>query len=146
MHTQKPPNYFPGMGFPYSSYPTPYLPPGHGWYGPYTNPGPQPVPSAPQHVTAPVKYPSIISWLRYCDNHADCAGGDFSSVAWKFDKEGYHHIEQLTGSRVSIDSLSQWLEISKGTADLLICYAEQDVECVKVGMFLWELVHNGELL
>lgn len=55
--------------------------------------------------------------------------------AWKFDQEGYRRINQLTTERTSVEKLSQWLGIGKGTADLLMQYAQEDVDQVKAGMF-----------
>ena len=36
---------------------------------------------------------------------------------------------------MSVEKLSEWLNIGKGTADLIIQYVEEDVELVKAGMF-----------
>ena len=55
--------------------------------------------------------------------------------AGKFDEEGYCRINQLTGNRISVEKLSTWLNIGKGTADVLIQYAEEDMELLKVGTF-----------
>jgi hypothetical protein len=59
--------------------------------------------------------------------------------AEKFDQEGYRRINQLTGNHISVEKLSDWLAIGKGTADLLIQYAEEDMELVKAGKFLMTL-------
>ena len=60
-----------------------------------------------------------------------------------FDREGFCRIHQLTGDRITVEKLSDWLGIDKGTADLLICYAEEDVEYVWVGTFTMALGDDG---
>jgi hypothetical protein len=121
-------------GFPYGYYPPPYPPPyPPTWHG-YSQ-GP---PSTLNPAGAPiikVNYPMIIPWLNYCDKHPERCGEDFSAHADKFNKEGYRRLHQLTGDRVSVEKLSDWLGIGKGTADLLIRYAEEDLELVKAGTF-----------
>jgi hypothetical protein len=49
--------------------------------------------------------------------------------------KGYHRINQLTGDHISVEKLSDWLGIGKGTVDLLIQYVEEDVELVKASTF-----------
>jgi hypothetical protein len=83
----------------------------------------------------PVQYPLITQWLKYCDSHPTRCGEDLGDHADKFSKEGYCHINQLTGDHISVEKLSYWLGIGKGTADLLIQYAEEDVELVKASTF-----------
>src|SRR6266481_7094615 len=122
--------------FPYGYYPPPgpYGPP--AWFGPPTtghiqgHPQYGQVPGYEQTCVLPpaskIEYPKISEWLEYCDQHPECCGENLSDHGWKFDKEGYRHIHQLTGDRVTVEKLSEWLMISKGTADLLIRYAEED--------------------
>ena len=43
---------------------------------------------------------------------------------------------------MSVEKLSDWLNIGKGTADLIIQYAEEDMELIKAGMFSMELADN----
>ena len=50
-----------------------------------------------------------------------------------FDGEGFVTIDQLVGPRVNIEKLSEWLGIGKGTADLILRYAEMDIGLVKAG-------------
>jgi hypothetical protein len=85
----------------------------------------------------------IPAWLTYCDQHPQRRGEDFSSHASKFDKEGYRRIHQLTGDRITVEKLSDWLSIGKGIADLLIRYAEEDVELVKAGTFSMVFADGG---
>ena len=89
-----------------------------------------------------VKIPMIHAWLGYCDKHPDRQGEEFSEYAEKFDQQGYHQINQLTGDHMSVEKLSDWLNIGKGTADLIIQYAEEDMELIKAGMFSMKLVDN----
>lgn len=131
----------PSMPFMYNYYPSPY-PTAPGWY-------PQPPPHAPNLMPAPnqalpvhqgppapkVEYPKIADWLKYCDLHPDRRGEDFSVHQLKFDQEGYRRINQLVGNRMTVEKLSEWLGIGKGTADLLIQYAEEDMELVRGGTF-----------
>jgi hypothetical protein len=111
------------------------------WYGQPMDasrlPGPaglQPVPAA----TA-VIYPSISDWLNYCDSHPNRAGEDFKTHIAVFDRHGYRRINQLTGPRMTVEKLSEWLSIGVGTADLLIQYAEEDVVLIKNGLFSMKL-------
>ena len=72
-----------------------------------------------------IDYPQITAWLQYCDNHASRSGEDFCLLARKFSDQGYRRIHQLTSRR-----------IGKGTADLLIEYADEDAELVESGVTL----------
>jgi hypothetical protein len=130
----------PAMGFPYGYYPPPFPPPST-WYSQPSNPVPGPAPTplpAPRKTIKISDYPQITTWLNYCDSHPDRRGEYLSSHAEKFDQEGYRRINQLTGDRVSVEKLSDWLGIGKGTADLLIRYAEEDIELIKDGIFTME--------
>lgn len=134
-----PPGPPPPMNFPYSYYPPPYMLP--QWYAQ------PPPPAAPPMLPTPnlalpalkpsvdIEYPKISEWLAYCDQHPARRGEDFSAHVRKFNNEGYRRIHQLTGDRISVEKLSDWLSIGKGTADLLIRYAEEDVERIKAGTF-----------
>ena len=82
---------------------------------------------------ADLDYPLITRWLSYCDQHARRGGRDLSKHAVAFDDEGFVTIDQLVGPRVNIEKLSEWLGIRKGTADLILRYAEMDVGLVKAG-------------
>jgi hypothetical protein len=80
----------------------------------------------------------ISPWLAYCDRHPNRHGEDFQAHTEKFRDEGYRRINQLTGERMSVEKLSAWLSIGKGTADLLIQYAEEDVALAKAGMLVMD--------
>ena len=56
-------------------------------------------------------------------------------LAEKFEEQGYHTIEQLTSTRITVVDLSTWLGIGKHTADLIIQYADEDRNLVRNGMF-----------
>jgi hypothetical protein len=86
-----------------------------------------------------VIYPSISDWLNYCDSHPNRAGEDFKTHIAVFDRHGYRRINQLTGPRMTVEKLSEWLSIGVGTADLLIQYAEEDVVLIKNGLFSMKL-------
>ena len=118
---------WPGAGFP--------QPPGPG---PQANP--TALPSAPRKQ---VRGPNISEWLQHCDQ-VPGRGGFFYSLADKFAKEGYRTIDQLTNHRMTVENLSNWLAIGKGTADLIIQYAEEDMELVRDGKFTMELVHGDD--
>lgn len=81
------------------------------------------------------------AWLEHCDEHSDRKGEYFSEYADKFDEQGYRRINQLTGNRMSVEKLANLLGIGMGTADLLIQYAEEDMELVKAGTFSMELTY-----
>ena len=90
-----------------------------------------PMTSVPQ--MQPVNYPMITEWLTFCDNHPQRSGEDFGSLVPKFDKEGFRRLHQLTGDRITVEKLSDWLGIGKGTADLILGYAEEDVAAIRAG-------------
>jgi hypothetical protein len=83
----------------------------------------QPNPTLPPR---PVKGPRILEWLRYCNCIPGHNGEALFSLAYKFDKQGYQTIDQLTRNWMSVENLSNWLHIGRGTADLIIQYTEED--------------------
>jgi len=132
----------PALPMPYGFYP----PPNPFFANPMQWPGPGfPQPHGPQGYGAPqanpipplrhVRGPRISEWLQFCDRVPGRDGEIFFGLADRFDHQGYRTIDQLTGSRVSVGNLSNWLEIGKGTADLLIQYAEEDMALVRNGGF-----------
>lgn len=92
---------------------------------------PQPV--APDTEAADLDYPLITKWLTYCNQHACQGGWDLSKYTATFDVEGFVTIDQLVGPQVDIKKLSEWLQIGKGTADLILRYAEIDISLIKAG-------------
>lgn len=127
----------PPTGFPYGYYPPPYPISGWSGYPPPPPPAPNPtllgLPTVNQFLK--LDYPRIPAWLDYCDRHPDRCSENFSAYADTFNAEGYRRINQLTRDHISVENLSAWLGIGKGTADLLIGYAEEDVELLKAGKF-----------
>lgn len=87
--------------------------------------------------------PQISHWLKYCDRVPGRDGENFSALADKFSIQGYRTIDQLTGTRMSVENLSNWLGIGKGTADLIIGYAEEDMSLVSEGNFTMGLEPVG---
>ena len=136
----------PLVPMPYGFYPSPnqmFLPPQIGpqqsWLpqlGPF---GPQPAlqPNSAASGAPPkiVKGPAIGDWLWYCDFHPDRKGEDFASLATKFYAEGFRNLFQITSAKVSIEKLSDWLGIGKGTAQIIIEYADEDIVSVREGTF-----------
>jgi hypothetical protein len=116
---------WPGAGFPQL--------PGQG--GPLAQANPTALPTAPPRQ---VRGPNILEWLQYCDHVPGRGEFFYYGLAAKFTREGYHTIDQLTGSRMTVENLSNWLEIGKGTADLIIQYAEEDMALVRDGNFKME--------
>ena len=119
----------------------------HGWPGqpppagfhPNMMPGfQQPAPIVPT-----TKGPTICDWLDHCDHLPDCQAPLFFTLLEKFRRQGYQTIDQLTSSRVTVADLSSWLDIGKGTADLIIAYADQDMALVRNGMFKLESAPTG---
>jgi hypothetical protein len=93
-------------------------------------------PAGPQPLA---NIPKIPEWLAYCDRHRECEGDNLSALAIKFGEQGFHRIDQLTGGQnhfAMVEKLSEWLQIGKGTADLIVWYAEEDLELVKSGSFV----------
>jgi len=87
-----------------------------------------------QHQIQPtVACPNITEWLRYCDKHPQPSGDDLSAHIPKFEDQGYRQIDQIT--RATIEQLSDWLNIGKGIADLMISYAREDVRLLNEGRF-----------
>ena len=82
-----------------------------------------------------VKGPPISNWLWHCDLHPDHEGKDFSSLTAKFYAKGFRNLLQLTSGRTSIEKLSNWLGIGKGTSDLIIGYTDEDIALVHEGTF-----------
>jgi hypothetical protein len=127
---------------PYGFYPSPHMyfpnlmqqqwlsfpqPPGSHAHG-----IPQPNPTLPLR---PVKGPHIAEWLQYCNCIPGHDGKAFFSLAYKFDEQGYQTIDQLTRNQMLVQNLSNWLHIGRGTADLIIQYAEEDMALVREGKF-----------
>ena len=125
--------------------PFPYFPPPHMYFP--LNPWPvnsqlapstsQPAGSHQNSTTWPksVKGPVISTWLCYCDNHPDCCGENLTTLTGNFDEQGYQTINQLTSACMSIENLSSWIKIGKGTADYIIQYADEDMALVNDGKF-----------
>jgi len=80
-------------------------------------------------------YPMIVDWLAFCDNHPQHSSENFSGLGTKFDKEGFRCLHQLTGDHITVEKLSEWLGIGKGTADLILGYAEEDTAAIRTGAF-----------
>ena len=76
-------------------------------------------------------YPSIAEWLNHCDRHPKRSSYKLGRYADVFEKEGFMSLDQLIGPRITIENLAGWLSLGKGTTDLIIRYAEQDVLLVK---------------
>lgn len=133
----------PPMAMPYGVYPPPqaYFPgPYQQWFPGFHAPSPTGMPSYPGLPTPPVQnhieVPKISDWLRYCDKHPGRWGDNlFALAGYKLEQEGYRRIDQLTRDHISVENLSSWLSIGKGTADLIIRYADEDMILVKVGQF-----------
>ena len=106
---------------PYTIYPShPYFPTmlmqPQGW--PSIPPGSQPmVPGVPHYgPNTPIKSikgPAICDWLDHCDYLPDCEGPSFGTIAGKFKQQGYHSVNQLTSSHMTVADLSTWLDIRK---------------------------------
>ena len=107
-------------------------PPGTQAYGAPPPNGPNPTPPLKQ-----VRGPQISAWLQYCDRLPGRDGDDLSALTDKFRMQGYRTIDQL--AQMSVENLSNWLEIGKGTADLIIRYAEEDMAFVRAGNFTMDL-------
>jgi hypothetical protein len=126
------------------SMPYGFFPPPYAYSAQSTAPAPPPTPApAPPPIAAAaaanpaikINYPAIATWFAYCDKHPDRCGENFSTLAEMFDKKGYCHVDQLASDCTSMEKLSDWLGIRKGTADLLIHYADKDVKLLKSRVF-----------
>jgi len=85
----------------------------------------------------------IADWLALCDLHPQCSSENFSCLGTKFDQEGFRRLHQLTGERITVEKLLEWLDIGKGTADLLLRYAEEDTAAICAGAF--QMLHGQNL-
>ena len=86
-------------------------------------------------------------WLCFCDFHPHREDDlDFSSLAKPFKTEGFRHLVQLTSGRTTVEQLSTWFKIGKGTANLIIGYADEDIALVHDGKFTMDMseLDNGE--
>ena len=125
--------YPPPMPYGYPPYP----------YGPPPLPMPPIQPPAAIHTSLPgevmtmvetnsdLEYPSISNWLNHCDQHPKRSSYKLSQYINAFDKEGFVSLDQLAGPHISIEGLAGWLNLGKGTTDLIIRYAEHDVLLIK---------------
>ena len=87
-----------------------------------------------QHQIQPmVACPNIAEWLRYCDKHPQRSGDNLSAHILNFEDQGYQQINQIM--QATIEQLSDWLNIGKGIADLIISYAKEDVRLLNEGSF-----------
>ena len=91
----------------------------------------------------PIDYPLIAEWLGQCDSNPQRTGEDFASLVPKFDKEGFRRLHQLTGDRITVEKLSEWLGIGKGTADLILRYAEEDITAIQVRAGAFQMPLGG---
>jgi hypothetical protein len=82
-----------------------------------------------------IEYPPIGPWLDYLDAHPIRGKHqiNFARYAPAFNGEGFFTMNQLVSDRVTVEKLSNWFGIGKGIADLLINYAQRDVESIKSG-------------
>ena len=65
-----------------------------------------------------------------------------AALTSNFDAQGYQTIDQLTSARMSIENLSSWVKIGKGTADYIIQYANEDMALVNEGKFAMQDLPN----
>jgi len=103
-----------------------------------------PMTSVPPTQPQAVEYPMIADWLALCDLHPQRSSENFSCLGTKFDQEGFQHLHQLTGEHITVEKLSEWLDIGKGTADLLLRYAEEDTAAIHAGAF--QMLHGQNLI
>ena len=75
-----------------------------------------------------------------CNFHLDHEFDDFSSLTEKFEKEGFRTIYQLSSKRINVEKLSKWLGIGKGTVDLIIKYANEDIKLLREATFTMSLL------
>jgi hypothetical protein len=138
----------PMMLYPYGCYPSPYR------FAPWTSysqpsfpfladPSLQVVGAINSTQAAPpdVEYPLIGPWLEYCDRLPQRLRdtGGLGLHAYKFEHQGFRCINQFISGRISVEKLSDWLVIGKGTADLIIQYAEEDMKLLHSGKFMMDL-------
>jgi hypothetical protein len=100
------------------------------------NPHTQPPPSGSDD--AEIIYPTINEWAAYCDANMKRArltrAGD---IRGKLTQQGYVEITQLTSTCVSsATELAKAIDVGLGTAELIIRWADEDVEKVRAGLKL----------
>ena len=127
--------YYSGLGFP-STFPGYGGPPPSTLLAPADNVLPQKAP-APSTSTPPLplKYPRILEWIEYCDQHPNRNDANLSMLIPKLQDQGFRYVNQLTGDHITIEKLCNWLSIGPGTADLLIRFAREDCHLISQGSF-----------
>ena len=91
-----------------------------------------------------IEYPKILPWLQYCDRHPCHSGEELTALTAKFSEEGFHDIENLTGTHLSADKFSKWLGIMRRLALHLLSYADHDVQLAKARNLKLMLLEDGE--
>jgi hypothetical protein len=129
--------YYSGLGFP-QAFPGYGGPPPSGLLAPTDNVLQQKAPTPSASTLPPqqaLKYPRILEWIEYCDQHPNRSDGNLGTLIPKLQAQGFCYINQLTGDHITIEKLSDWLSIGAGTADLLIRFAQEDCQLIAQGSF-----------
>jgi hypothetical protein len=108
--------------FPFLQYPPALAP---------TAPGTQGINSHPM----PVEYPEVTCWFRFLDEHEERSkdGIHFTPYGKVLKAKGFLQITQLTLDFVSLKDLQDILSINVGTAILIMQYAKEDIDGIKMG-------------
>jgi hypothetical protein len=109
--------------------------PGHAPNNGYANPGNPFHQLPPNQTIGPIRYPNIEEWFQSLDEH-NIRGQDgirFSQYGAVLKAEGFIRLSQLTLEFLSLKDLQELLGIGKGTAVLLMQYAQEDINAIKAG-------------
>ena len=75
-----------------------------------------------------VKYPDIVYWLHYLDEHPDRSDGiQFSQYTEILKEHGFIRVSQLSADFVTPRDLADWLVIAVGTAVSLVCSVPKSI-------------------
>jgi len=78
-------------------------------------------------------YPDVVSWCRYLAKHPDRKNDsvDFKSIGDSLKLHGFFRITQLTLGLFGWKDLKECLNITMGTAILILQYAKEDVQAIE---------------
>jgi hypothetical protein len=84
--------------------------------------------------TTPVIIPDVVAWFTYLDQHEERNkdGIVFAPYGVRLKAKGFLRISQLTLEFIQLKDLQDWLGIEVGTAILIMQYAKEDIEALKL--------------
>jgi hypothetical protein len=98
-------------------------------------PAPAPTATPTGAIQLPIKYPDLINWFSSLDTNEERNqdGIIFAPYGAILKEKGLLRLSQLTLDIFTLKDLQGWLGISAGSAVLIMQYAKQDIDSIKVG-------------